>query len=259
MPPRSSVVAAALWLLLAQPPLRGWLEATMTRHMLVDIPLLAATGFVAARGLSAERRALLRRAAGGPVPFVLVAVLTMSYWMLPRALDAALLDPGAGLAKLVTLPLLVGAPLGLGWERLGPIARGFVWANLVSMLAVLGWLYLAAPVRVCNGYLVSEQLDAGTWLVRLAVGFFLGWLARLVAGPTPRDSTATRIRHAAHPGAAVLGPRGRRHARRRRARRAFAPDLRRASAHSSSMEGCRARSCPAARAARWRRSVCSPR
>lgn len=155
----------------------------MSTHMLLQMPLLAAVGFVAARGLAPERRLRLRQWVGGPLPLVLVALFASSYWMLPRALDAALADPWAELAKFTSLPLLVGAPLALAWERMGVIARGFVWTNFLSMLAVLGWLYIAAPMRVCNSYLQSAQYEAGLWMVGLAVAGFIAWLVAWLAGP----------------------------------------------------------------------------
>lgn len=189
---RPALPALATVLLLALPPLRQWLEASMSTHMLVQMPLLAAAGFIGLRGWSAARRARLRRWVGGPLPLVLVALFASSYWMLPRALDAALLDPWTELAKFVSLPLLVGAPLALAWERMGAIARGFVWTNFLSMLAVLGWLYIAAPVRVCNSYLQSGQYEAGRWMVGLAVAGFIAWLAAWLAGPgaTPPTEAA---------------------------------------------------------------------
>lgn len=183
--------ALAIVLLLALPPLRAWLEAAMSSHMLVQMPLLAAAGFLAVRGLPPARRERLRRWIGGPWPLVLIALFASSYWMLPRALDAALVDPWVELAKFVSLPLLVGAPLALAWERLGTIARGFIWTNYVSMLAVLGWLYMVAPVRVCNSYLESAQYDAGLWMVWIAAVGFFGWLVAWLAGwlSTGQDET----------------------------------------------------------------------
>jgi hypothetical protein len=88
--------------------------------------------------------------------------------MLPRSLDAALAEPAMAVAKFISLPALLGLPLAQSWCRLHPIARGFVWAKLVSMLGVLGWLYLAAPVRLCNFYLLDEQLLLGRAM--LAIG-----------------------------------------------------------------------------------------
>jgi len=183
--------AALLVAMLALAPLRAWLEASMRAHMLVQMPLLALAGFVAAAALPPCWRNALHRQAGGSVPLALAAMLASSYWMIPSALDAALVDPWVETAKFVSLPLLVGAPLALAWERLGSIGRGFVWTNFFSMLAVLGWLYVAAPVRVCNSYLVGEQALAGWSMVYIAIALFLGWLSSLfVGGDAAPDDTA---------------------------------------------------------------------
>ncbi len=181
----ASGAGLALLFVLALPPMRTWLEASMTTHMLIQIPLLGAAGFALGHALSPAQRAALRRLAGGPLPYVLIASFASSYWMLPRALDAALADPLAALAKFISMPFLVGAPLALAWERLSLIGRGFVWTNFFSMLAVLGWLYVVAPVRVCNSYLVGDQYEAGWWMIRLAIALFLAWLAGLFVGRAP--------------------------------------------------------------------------
>lgn len=154
----------------------------MSLHMLVQMPLLAAAGFLGVRGLPAARRAQLCRMLGGPLPLVLAAMFASSYWMLPRALDAALVNPWAEVGKFGSLPLLMGAPMSLAWERMGSIARGFVWTNFLSMLAVLGWLYMVAPVRVCNSYLQTAQYDAGLWMVGLAVAGFVAWMVGWLGG-----------------------------------------------------------------------------
>ncbi len=172
----------ALYLLLATPPARAWLEATMSAHMLVQIPLLAALGFVACRLLPDRTQDALLDRAGGVVPCVLLATFASSYWMLPRALDEALASGAVEAAKFISLPVLVGLPLALAWRRLGTLGRGFVWTNFFSMLAVLGWLYIAAPVRVCNSYLVDQQESAGWLMVWIAVLMFVGWLGSLFVG-----------------------------------------------------------------------------
>lgn len=173
------------YLLLALPATRSWLEASMVTHMLVQMPLLVALGALAAVCLDERRRQSLLALLGGPVSSIALATFASSYWMLPRALDAAI---GGGLTeamKFLSLPLLVGLPVALAWQRLGPIGRGFVWTNLISMLGFLGWLYLAAPVRVCNNYLLDEQSRVGWLLVNLAVLLFAGWLGTLFVRSQP--------------------------------------------------------------------------
>ena len=48
-PFRSIPGTAILWLALAAPPVRAWLEASMALHMLLQLPLLAATGYAIGR------------------------------------------------------------------------------------------------------------------------------------------------------------------------------------------------------------------
>lgn len=185
-----------LFLLLASPPGRAWLEASMSTHMLVQMPLLVATGAAAARLLRPASRERLLHGSGGPLPWVLLALFASAYWMLPRSLDAALDDPVVETAKFATLPLLVGFSLALAWRQLGMIGRGLVSANFISMLAVLGWLYIAAPVRVCNNYLVDQQDAAGWLMVQLALILFVCWLGTLFVSDTAPRRCGCRIARA---------------------------------------------------------------
>ncbi|HJW56971.1 MAG TPA: hypothetical protein VJ577_17020 [Burkholderiaceae bacterium] len=179
---------AILYLLLATPAARTWMEATMASHMLLQMPLLAAIGVVSCYLLPERLQNLLLANAGGAIPCVLLAFFASSYWMLPRALDAALTNSLNEMAKFFSLPIVVGLPLGLAWKRLKVIGRGFVWTNFISMLVVLGWLYIIAPVRVCNNYLVDQQEDAGWWMVKLALLLFACWFGSLFVGGNSASS-----------------------------------------------------------------------
>jgi hypothetical protein len=181
-PGRSALVLGVFYLLLATPIARDWLEVSMSRHMLVQMPLLVVIGIIAARLVPRRTQDSLLIRFGGAWPCVIAALFASSYWMLPRALDAALTDPWAEVAKFLSLPFLVGFPLVLAWRRLTLIGRGFVWTNFFSMLAVLGWLYIVAPVRVCNSYLVNDQENAGWYMVIASVLLFFWWLGTLLVG-----------------------------------------------------------------------------
>ncbi|MGH1479439.1 MAG: hypothetical protein ACRBM6_12105 [Geminicoccales bacterium] len=139
--------------------LRGWLESDPVTHVLVQLPLLALAG---AMGIAA----LTNRPDWPPLPLILVAIFTTAFWMLPRSIDAALVTPSVELAKFVTVPCLIGAPLLIGWRQAHPLLRGFLKAQTISMLAVMAFLYTHAPIRICNAYLVADQ-------ERLGFGFLL--------------------------------------------------------------------------------------
>ncbi|MGH8730575.1 MAG: hypothetical protein ACREVF_02520 [Burkholderiales bacterium] len=169
---------AVLWL----PPLRGALEAGMTTHMLVQIPLLACAGLLIAGAFEPHLAHIQDHTDRSGIATALIAVFASSFWMLPRALDAALADPWMETAKFLSLPLLVGVPARLCAPRLPAIAVGFILANLLSMWAVAGWLYRAFPAQLCNFYLIDQQVVAGGVLLAVSGLLAVLWLASFFFG-----------------------------------------------------------------------------
>jgi hypothetical protein len=186
-PVSGAYAGALLFAVLALPPTRGALERVMIAHMLVQIPLLAVSGAIAATALPAPVKARIAAWNRCGVAGTLLALIASTWWMVPRALDLALAAPLMEVAKFATLPLLVGAPIALSWRDLGGMGRAFVIANVLPMWAVVGWLYAAAPVRVCNFYLVEEQVGAGVGLLSasLALAVAAGLLSFRTVAPRP--------------------------------------------------------------------------
>lgn len=164
------MLALALLALAEAVALRSAVAGDPVLHVLLQMPLLALAGVLAVWSLPPLRT--------HAVPMFLVALTCGLFWMLPRNVDWAL-TPWGELAKYVTLPLLLGAPLRLSWPRLGPLLRGFVQANLLSMLGLLGFLYIHAPIRICNAYLVTAQQDLGFAFLYVAGGLTCLWTAPL--------------------------------------------------------------------------------
>ena len=167
--PTRGSIGAAIIVMLAMPPMRRGLEDIMVLHMLVQIPLLAFAGGLLATEIPASWTRRIAAWNGGGVSGILLALIVSSWWMAPRALDSALSSNSIELWKFVSLPLFVGAPVALSWRALGMIGRGFVLANVLPMWAVVGWLYVAAPVRLCNFYLVDQQVVAGAGLLAASI------------------------------------------------------------------------------------------
>ncbi len=65
--------------------------------------------------------------------------------------------------------------------------QGFFLGNMLPMTAVVGQLYIDSPLRLCNAYLLDDQIRLGTWLIAVAALLALGWLAHVAwqmsAGP----------------------------------------------------------------------------
>lgn len=171
---------------------RHWMEAHPATHALVLLPLLAISGWLAVMALGLDLDRIKRSVATAISLFV---VFTILFWMLPRWIDASLVDPWTELAKFVSAPLLIGGGIALGWRRTHPLFRGFLKANAISMLGVMSFLYTHAPVRICNSYLVSEQEQLGFGFLFAAFGLSVLWSVPLFVAPAiPVDRLETPMK-----------------------------------------------------------------
>lgn len=180
------VCAAAL------PPLSTALEASMTRHMLLQYPLLLAGGALAAGGLPARARAAIARWNALGIAGLVYCALVLTLGMIPRMLDLALADARLDAAKIGSL-VLAGAALRVSWRPAGRIVQGFFLGNVLPMTAIVGLLIQDAPLRVCNAYRLDEQQSLGGLLVWAAALLGIAWLARVaweLGRDAPRQRTA---------------------------------------------------------------------
>jgi hypothetical protein len=158
--------------------------------MLVQLPLLVLAGWCLGTScMSLFGRARKSEWNQGGIPGLLIAITALLFWMLPKSLDGALEGIDLEVAKFITLPLCLGVPLALSWRRAHPLVRGFLKAQFLSMLGVLSFLYSAAPIRICNNYLVSEQETLGLLLGAIALLLAGLWGGALFFGEQQNDSS----------------------------------------------------------------------
>lgn len=186
--PQAGAAAAAAGLaVLALPPVRQLLEASMTLHMLVQFPLLVLAGFLLARMIPAPWRLRADAWNAHGIAGLLASALVLMVLMIPRLLDLSLLDARIEAAKFLAL-LGCGMALQLSWRRAGLLVQGFFLGNLLPMTAAAGQWFQDTPVRLCNAYLLDDQLRLGQGLVLLSIVVAAGVIAQVVrryADPSP--------------------------------------------------------------------------
>lgn len=196
---RMAMAALALLGLLALPPVRHALEAGMTPHMLVQFPLVALCGAMLAHALPLRWHARFDRWNAYGVGGLLAAALVLAVLMIPRVLDLALVDARVETVKWLAL-LLCGAALRVSWRPAGLLVQGFFLGNVLPMTVVAGHLFQDTPVRLCNAYLLDDQVRLGQWLVGLAACVAAGWFAQVVRAMMRRDAAAALVTGPASPG-----------------------------------------------------------
>lgn len=175
-----------------------WLERTMMRHMAIELPLLFAIGWLAAATAGPRlTRALAPWNLGG-LPALLGATLVMAFWMIPAALDRAVLDAGTGLFKVASL-VAAGMAAGASWRSAGLVIQAFFVFNGCWMTLAAGLMYQEVTQQLCSVYLTDQQVAAGMALVGWAVAILALWLARALAALSLAGEAADPMPVVAHP------------------------------------------------------------
>ena len=171
-----AVMAAGLAVALSVPPLRSIIELSMAWHMVFQMPLLVAAGALAARVL--PERGLPAKWGSFNV-FGLTGFMAaqgiIAYWMLPSAIDRAVVNPGFDVFKLFTL-FVSGVLLCDAFQRAPMALQLFFIGYWVSMMCWLGIYFATTDLRLCNAYSLESQIATGWGL--LCLGLLLGmvWL-----------------------------------------------------------------------------------
>jgi hypothetical protein len=177
-------LALAVACLLAAALPRVWLEASMLRHMLLQLPLLVAAGWLLGEALAKRwpdrlgERARIAAFDQHGVTGLTALLFISAYWMIPRALELSITDPLIEAAKFISLTAL-GAILPGSLQRANWIVQLFYMGNLSWMTAIAGVQYQNMPQRLCNAYLLDDQIATGAALVCASIAIALLWGWRL--------------------------------------------------------------------------------
>ena len=174
-----ALVVSALALALSLPPLRALIEQSMLWHMAIQMPLLVLGGWLTMRALAGHRMAqrLARWNRYGLTGFI-AAQAIFAYWMLPLAIDRAIVLPLADAQKLVSL-FVCGALLQHSFARSPAALQLFFVGYAVPMMIWLGFYFTSTDLRLCNAYSLESQIRTGRALVAwgLALGALWLWAA----------------------------------------------------------------------------------
>lgn len=166
---KQSIYGLLLLLALILPPVANLMESVMVIHMHMQMLLLIFTGFLMARFFQLRFPHFFEKWNGNGVPGILLFVIIVVYWTLPRSMDEALNEQSMELFKFVSLPLLAGIPLRDSWKKLRPIGKDITFYFFAILFFGMGWLYIDSPVQLCNNYLVIEQITLGWGFLTTAI------------------------------------------------------------------------------------------
>src|SRR5699024_7579490 len=130
-----------LFIFLMLPPVVKFLESIMIIHMHIQMPLLVIAGFLLAQFFPKLLPTLLRKFNAIGLSVILLFLIIMLYWTMPRAMDEALTIPAIEVFKFMSLPFFAGVPLRDSWKKLGKIGKNAVFVVFLIVFVAMGVLY----------------------------------------------------------------------------------------------------------------------
>ena len=155
------------------PPVDSFLDGSMSRHMLLQMPLLVVLG--CAGGLIWPLPRLQFASLG--LSAIIFAMGSMVFWMLPRSLDAAVTNTWVDQVMHLNM-LTVGCFLLLSLPRMPFQAKMVFGVYSLAMALTAGVVYMTAVVPVCTTYSLQHQNEAGALLLWLCGAIFIVLLGR---------------------------------------------------------------------------------
>lgn len=157
-----------LLIVLALPPVANLLESIMVIHMHMQMPFLVISGFLMADYFQKHFPDFFKKWNDNGIPGMMLFVIIMVYWMIPRTMDEALTIQSVEVFKFISLPILAGIPLRDSWKKISSTAKNAVIISFSIIFLGMGWLYIKWPNPLCNNYLLIEQITLGWGFLTMA-------------------------------------------------------------------------------------------
>lgn len=176
---KQAIYGLIMYFLLMLPPVRTLAESIMVVHMHMQMPLLVFVGMLFTPFIKSKFPHFFEKWNQNGVPGIVLFMIIMIYWMIPRTMDEALTITTVEMFKFISLPFLAGVPLRDSWNKLSRKGKNIIFISFIMLFGVMGWLYTASPVQLCNNYLIKEQRALGITFLITSLCIFIYFIQSL--------------------------------------------------------------------------------
>ena len=170
---KQAIYGLILYLFLMAPPVIHLTESIMAIHMHVQMPLLAAAGMLMTPLLQKKFPRFFEKYNASGFPGILLFLVVFSYWLIPRAMDDALVMNAVEVFKFISWPFLIGVPLRDSWSKLSLTSKNVTLSILAILYIGMAILYIFSPDQLCNNYLIVDQRTLGWSYLLVAFCFII--------------------------------------------------------------------------------------
>lgn len=176
---KQAIYGFVIYFFMMLPPVIVISESNMVIHMHMQMPLLIVIGMLFTPLLKQKFPRFFEKWNANGIPGIILFLIILSYWMIPRMMDEAIASPFVEAWKFISLPFLAGVPLRESWRKLTPLVKKIVYVFIAVLFGLMAWLYIAAPVQLCNNYLISQQKALGWTFLFMGLCLFIYFIQTL--------------------------------------------------------------------------------
>ncbi|PWU67621.1 hypothetical protein [Gracilibacillus dipsosauri] len=162
-------IGMLLFIFLIIPPIARFFESIMILHMHMQMPLFILSGFLMYPFLREKAPNFFLEWNKNGKPGLLLFLLIIVYWTIPRTMDDALQNYLVEWFKFVSLTFFAGIPLRDSWSKVPSSAKQWLFVLILVLFTVMGVLYILSPVQLCNNYLLVEQVTLGWGFITMGI------------------------------------------------------------------------------------------
>lgn len=176
---KQAIYGFILYVFLMVPPVVELSESIMSIHMHMQMPLLAIAGMLMTPLLQKKFPTFFKKWNQGGIPGIILFLIVVFYWLLPRAMDETLVLTHVEVFKFISWPFLVGVPLRDSWPKMSKGWKNATYIILTIVYLFMAWLYIFSPDQLCNNYLIVEQRTLGWGFLLIAFCILLYFIQTL--------------------------------------------------------------------------------
>jgi|SRR5690625_857744 len=176
---KQAIYGLILLVFLSLPPVIDLAESIMSIHMHMQMPLLAVAGMLMTPFLQQKFKSFFEKWNANGVPGIILFLIVVFYWLIPRAMDDALMSIPVEIFKFFSWTFLIGVPLRDSWPKLSKAVKNTVYIVLSVVYIGMAGLYIFSPDQLCNNYLIVEQRTLGWGFLLIAFCILLYFVQTL--------------------------------------------------------------------------------
>lgn len=149
-------------------PLNEWLSKTMTRHQLIEIPVVLFLGVLTGKKVFAFNTKNNNIA----VAFIIFVMASLIFWMLPKSVDLAAISPSFN--KVMDIHIFVtGLMIASVLNDTIFEIKVFFLGMMAAMLMAVGVTLRVFDLLLCSSYSIQQQWETGLYMIILSVILFI--------------------------------------------------------------------------------------